>query len=69
MMQEFNDLCRRIERIEKHLGLEPPKPFVPEPHQPFNPIDRLSMPKSAMDEFVKAVPDRMVRTIVEQDRK
>jgi hypothetical protein len=55
---------RRIEAIEAHLGFAKKPEFVPMPMPHYNPLDQLSMPQSAMDDLVKAVPDQVVRDIV-----
>jgi hypothetical protein len=70
-MNPLEDLWRRfaaieadVQRIKEHLSLaEQPKP-VREPWPKYNALDQLSLPKSAFDDLVKAVPDSVVREIV-----
>ena len=67
MSGELDDIRRRLQRIEEHLSLATPQ-FVPEPMARFDPIDRVGVPPNVIEAMVKAVPDAMVREIV-QERK
>jgi hypothetical protein len=57
---------RRIEELEAKA--KPPKPFVPEPYQRYDPTAGMSMPPSALAAMVNAVPDRMLCDIVHDNR-
>jgi hypothetical protein len=49
--------------------VSPPKSeFKPEPCQQFDPTARMTMPPSVLAEMVRAVPDRMLRDIVHDNR-
>jgi hypothetical protein len=65
---ELEALKARIEELERRA--KPPEPFKPDPNwrPPINPIDRISMPVSVMRDMVNAVPDAMVREIVNGNR-
>jgi hypothetical protein len=64
LFQEFADLLKRVARIEKHLGFEVPKPFVPSAQEPFRPEDQLRQPASVAAEMARAVPDKVMGEIV-----
>ena len=53
----LNDF-KRNERANR-----PPEPFVSD-WQPIDPLDRLSMPRSVMQEMAAAIPDRTIKDIV-----
>src|SRR5262249_24573141 len=60
---ELAAVRQRVEELER--AAKPPEPFKPGP--PPNPnwlLDRASMPSSAMREMTNAIPDKMVREIV-----
>jgi hypothetical protein len=61
---ELAALKAKVEELERKA--KPPAPFkLPDDWRPpINPIDRLSMPPSAMAEMVGAVPDGLIRDIV-----
>ena len=63
---EIAALKKKIEELEAKLS--PPKPFVPEPYQPIDWTARMSMPQSALAAMVAAVPDRLMRDIVRDNR-
>jgi hypothetical protein len=63
--EAFEALEARIEAIEIRLGLRvaPARP----PTQPFNPIDRLAVPRHVIEDMVEAIPD--FRSIAEEQRR
>jgi hypothetical protein len=63
---EIAALRKRIEELEAKA--KPPKPFVPEPYQPIDWTARMSMAPSALRAMVEAVPDRVLRDIVRDNR-
>jgi len=63
---ELAALKKKVEELEAKLS--PPKPFVPEPYQPIDWTARMSMPPSALAAMVAAVPDRVIRDIVADNR-
>ena len=63
-MTDIEDLSKRIEAIEQHLGLaERPKPVRP-PWPKYNALDQLCVPDNVTEAMVKAVPTSVVREIV-----
>jgi hypothetical protein len=66
---EIAALRKRIEELEaKAKPPEPKKPFVPQPHQQYDPTAGMCMPPSALAAMAAAVPDRMLRDIVHDNR-
>jgi hypothetical protein len=63
---ELAALKREVEELKAKLS--PPKPFVPQPHQQYDPTAGMCMPPSALAAMVNAVPDRMLRDIVHDNR-
>jgi len=57
----------RIDELER--AAKPPAPFVPKPHQQYDPTAGMSMPRSTMLEMAAAVPDRMMREIALRDAR
>jgi chromosome segregation ATPase len=55
---------------QRQLGirLEAEEPFVPKPHEPIDWTARMSMPPSALRAMVEAVPDRLIKDIVQDNR-
>jgi hypothetical protein len=66
--QEIADLKKRLEALEAALN---PKvsPSAPRPFERINPLDRLSMPPSALEELVKNVPSDVTRDLVNDQRR
>jgi hypothetical protein len=63
----------RIAALEREVAAlkaqhAPPAP-VSDDWAPINPLDRLSMPRSVMQEMAKAIPDAMVREIAMKDHR
>jgi hypothetical protein len=56
----------RVAQLERDA--KPPEPFKSNYVPPINPIDRVSMPASAMRDMVRAVPDGIVRDLVKGGR-
>jgi hypothetical protein len=56
----------RIEELER--ANKPPEPFKPEPYQRYDPTAGMCMPPSALAAMVNAVPDRVLRDIVHDNR-
>jgi hypothetical protein len=63
---ELAALKARVAELER--AAKPPEPYINDWVPPPNPIDRLSMPMSAMREMAQAVPDAMIREIVKDHR-
>jgi hypothetical protein len=64
LWRSFAAIEADVQRIKERLGLvDEPKP-VREPWPKYNALDQLSLPKSAMDDLVRAVGDSVVREIV-----
>jgi hypothetical protein len=65
LRKEVAELKATITAMEVRLGLRaaPARP----PTEPFNPIDRLAVPRHVIDNMVKAVPD--FRSIAEEQRR
>ena len=59
--EELAKLKREVEELKAKLA--PPKPFVPEPYQQYDPTAGMCMPRSVMEEMARAVPDRVVHDI------
>src|SRR6516164_2549928 len=67
---EIAALRKRIEELEaKAKPPEPPKPFVPEPYQRYDPTAGMSMPPSALAAMVNAVPANFMRDVVRDNRR
>jgi hypothetical protein len=64
--EELAALKREVEELKAKLA--PPKPFVPEPYQRYDPTAGMCMPPSALAAMVNAVPDRVLRDIVRDNR-
>jgi hypothetical protein len=55
-MSELEALRKRVEELEKASA--PKEPFVPKaPHVPYDPMKNISMPKSALNDLVRAIPN------------
>jgi hypothetical protein len=66
---EIAALKARVAELEARTKPpEPPKPFVPTPHQQYGPTANMTMPPSALRAMVDAVPDHMLRDIVRDHR-
>jgi hypothetical protein len=63
--EELAALKREVEELKAKLS--PPKPFVPEPYQRYDPTAGMCMPPSALAAMVAAVPDHMLREIAMRD--
>jgi hypothetical protein len=63
---ELDALKARIEELERKA--EPAKPFVPEPWTPIDRTAGMTMPRSALQEMVNAVPDHVLRGIVRDNQ-
>ena len=66
---EIAALRKRIEELEaKAKPPEPPKPFVPEPYQRYDPTAGMSMPPSALAAMVNAEPRGFMQAVVRDNR-
>ena len=64
--EELAALKARVAELER--ATKPPEPFKPEPYQRYDPTANMSMPRSTILEMAAAVPDRMLRDIVHDNR-
>src|SRR5262245_60420960 len=64
---ELEALKKRVEELEK--AAKPAEPFVPMPPFKFDPTEGMSMPRSAMMEMAKAIPESVMRGIVADARR
>jgi hypothetical protein len=65
--EELAALKREVEELKAKLS--PPKPFVPQPHQQYDPTAGMCMPPSALAAMVAAVPDHVIREIAMRDNR
>jgi hypothetical protein len=63
---ELAALKARVEELER--ANKSPEPFVPKPYEPIDWTARMSMPPSALQAMVEAVPDRLIKDIVRDNR-
>jgi len=63
---EIAALKARVEELER--ANKPPKPFVPEPYQKYDPTANFTLPPSVVREMAAAVPDRLVKDIVRDNQ-
>jgi hypothetical protein len=63
---ELAALKREVEELKAKLS--PPKPFVPQPHQQYDPTAGMCMPPSALAAMVAAVPSNFMRDVVRDNR-
>jgi hypothetical protein len=61
-------LEREMAELKAKVNPPEPKPFVPAPYQRYDPTEGMRMPPSALRAMVDAVPDRMLRDIVRDNR-
>ena len=71
--KEIEELKQEVAALKTALsGKEdkppPKKEFVEQPYQRYDPTAGMSMPPSALQAMVAAVPDRMLRDIVHDNR-
>jgi hypothetical protein len=66
LKQQLADQKAKVEALER--AAKPPEPFKPAPYQQYDPTANMSMPPSVLAEMVRAVPDRMLRDIVHDNR-
>jgi hypothetical protein len=64
---EIAALKARVAELEARSP-KPPKPFKPQPYQRYDPTEGMSMPPSALRAMVEAVPDRLIKEIVRDNR-
>jgi len=60
-MTEIEELKKRVAELEK--AAKPAEPFVPVPRYQFDPTEGMSMPRSAIQAMIDAVPDRLMRDL------
>jgi hypothetical protein len=68
-MTAKDELAALKREVELKAKLAPPKPFVPEPYQKYDPTAGMSMPMSTMLEMARAVPDHVIREIALRDNR
>ena len=64
--EELAALKHEVEELKAKLS--PPKPFVPQPHQQYDPTAGMCMPPSALAAMVAAVPSNFMRDVVRDNR-
>jgi len=66
---ELAALKARVAELEaKAKPPEPAKPFVPEPHQRYDPTANMCMPRSAMEAMIAAEPRGFMAGVVHDNR-
>jgi len=63
---EIAALKARVEELER--ANKPPKPFVPEPYQRYDPTAGMSMPRSALEAMIAAEPRGFMQGVVGDNR-
>jgi hypothetical protein len=66
LKQELADQRARVEELER--ANKPKEPFVPQPHQRYDPTAGMSMPDSALAAMVAAEPRNFMRDVVRDNR-
>ena len=66
-MSELEDLKKRVAELEK--AAKPPEPFKSDWRGPIDRTEGMSMPKSAMLEMIRAVPESVMQGIRDDARK
>jgi hypothetical protein len=64
--EELAALKREVEELKARLS--PPKPFVPKPHEPYDPTAGMCMPPSALRAMVAAEPRGFMQGVVRDNR-
>jgi hypothetical protein len=64
--EELAALKREVEELKARLA--PPKPFVPEPYQRYDPTANMRMPDSALRDMIAAEPSNFMRDVVKDSR-
>jgi hypothetical protein len=64
--EELAALKREVEELKAKLS--PPKPFVPKPHEPYDPTAGMCMPPSALRAMLAAEPSNFMRDVVRDNR-
>jgi hypothetical protein len=65
--EELAKLQREVDELKARLS--PPKPFVSEPYERYDPTANMRMPASAAREMANAVPNDVVRNIALRDNR
>ena len=63
---ELAALKKKVEELEAKLS--PPKPFVPQPYERYDPTAGMCMPPSALRAMVAAEPRGFMRDVVRDNR-
>jgi hypothetical protein len=66
LKKELAEQKAKVEALER--ANKPKEPFKPQPYEPIDWTARMSMPPSALRAMVEAVPDRVMRDIVHDNR-
>jgi hypothetical protein len=64
---ELAALKARVAELEARSP-KPPEPFKEQPYQRYDPTAGMTMPPSALRAMVEAVPDRLIKEIVRDNR-
>jgi len=65
-MSELDDLKRQVAELKNQID---PPPRSPSNHPRFDPTEGMSMPRSAMQAMIDAVPDALMRDLRSDARK
>jgi hypothetical protein len=63
---EIAALRKRIEELEAKA--KPPEPFVPKPHERYDPTANMRMPDSALRDMIAAEPRGFMKGVLQDSR-
>jgi hypothetical protein len=66
LKQELADQRARVAELEEKA--KPPAPFVPQPHQRYDPTANFTLPPSVVREMAAAVPPNFMQDVVRDNR-
>ena len=69
-MTDIEDLRKRVEAIELHLGFAQKPEFVRRPMPKYDPMEHVArLPPNIVEAMAEAVPTDLVRAIVNEQRR